>query len=197
MALPYVAIAVGLYGLSNAWVAILLYDVGIVLLLAWSGAGDMSRLVHTGWDTRTALVMSAVCVSGGAAIYVLWKWVALPGAPFDARLAVYGLSGWKLYAFLAWLAVVHPVLEEIHWRGRLLVGDATPAARDAIFAAYHVLVLRIFVRPLWVVFAFAVLLLTAWVWRRVAIRTGGLAIPVVSHIVADISVAIAVVALLQ
>jgi len=197
VALPYAAVAVGLYGLSNAWAAILIYDLGMVLAAAWSGAGDMTRLVRAGWDGRVAITLSVVCMLGGVVIYLLWDWVALAGAPLDERLAAYGLSGWKLYALLVWLAFIHPVVEEIHWRGRLLVGDATPAARDALFAAYHVLVLRLFIKPFWVVFAFVVLLLTAWVWRRLAIHKGGLAVPVFSHTVADISVAIAVAALLH
>jgi membrane protease YdiL (CAAX protease family) len=197
MAVPFVAVLVGLYGLSNAWAALLLYDVGIVLVLAWSGAGDVVRLVRTGWNAPAALALSLVCCVGGIALYLLAPVALLGGAPLSEYLAAVGLYGWQLYAFLAWLSLVHPVLEELHWRGVLLVPERSAAARDAAFAAYHVLVLRRFVGTVWVVSVFAALVVVGWLWRRATLTTGGLAVPVVAHTAADTAVALAVIALVR
>ncbi len=55
------------------------------------------------------------------------------------------------------------------------------------FAGYHVLVLVHFIRLPWAVASACVLALVAWAWRQVAMRRGGLAVPLVSHALAGLS----------
>jgi membrane protease YdiL (CAAX protease family) len=114
------------------------------------------------------------------------------GATLREALARAGLHGAGLIAFLAWLALIHPTLEELCWRGMLLTRERHPAGRDAAFAAYHVPVIAIYGGVLMAALAFAVLVFVAWLWRTVAIRSGGLAAPILGHLVANTSVALAI-----
>ena len=94
--------------------------------------------------------------------------------------------------FLLWLSLVHPVLEELCWRGLLLTRERHPSGRDAAFAAYHVPVMATYAGVPIAAIAFVVLLGVAWLWRTVAIRAGGLAAPVAGHLAASISVSLAI-----
>lgn len=197
VALPFICVSVGLYRLQSAWAAILFYHTGIVLLLAAVGSGDVGRLVRNGFSPRRLALMSLLCALAGVGIVWCWPWMGRESVALTDRLAFFGLEGMGLYLFLAYFALVHPILEELHWRGTLFVNEGLPTGRDAAFGAYHVLVLLVFVKPLWIVAAFATLTVVAWLWRRAAHRAGGLAVPVLSHMVADVSVALAVLFLVR
>jgi len=193
--LPFICVSVGMYRLQSAWAAILLYHAGIVLLLAAAGSGDVKRLVRTGFRPGRVLLILLACALAGVGIVGFWPWMGRESLALGDRLSFFGLDGASLYLFLAYFSLIHPVLEELHWRGTLFVTEGAPTGRDAAFGAYHVLVLLVFVKPMWILLAFVTLTTVAWMWRRAAHRAGGLAIPVVSHMVADVSVAVAVLAL--
>jgi len=50
------------------------------------------------------------------------------------------------------------------------------------------LVLGLFINPLWLVIAFIVLTAAACGWRYIAYKLEGLVVPLLSHIAADISI---------
>jgi membrane protease YdiL (CAAX protease family) len=99
-----------------------------------------------------------------------------------------GLEGGSWWAFVAWYVVANPLLEEIYWRGWLGSGSAAPVPNDVLFAGYHAVVLVLFIGWSWILVCFVTLVLAAWLWRRIAARTGGLAVCVAAHLVADASV---------
>ena len=87
---------------------------------------------------------------------------------------------------------VHPVLEELFWRGgRAGARRPVPDWRDVAFAGYHVPVLWFFVGPGWVALSFVVLAAGSWLWRLADHRFGGLGVPLVSHAAADLSIMVA------
>ncbi len=163
-------------------------------------SGDLDAHISVdlfrGWSLRTAAPLLLIAAANGPAFIFLWRFAAhSPDGPGPV-LAALGLSGIGLVGFALWYCTVHPLLEEAYWRGLLGSGDARPVAADAAFAAYHVLVLRLFLAPAWTAAAFVILTATAWGWRRVAQRYGGLAIPAASHAAAGVSTMAAVFRLL-
>ena len=87
-------------------------------------------------------------------------------------------------------------MEEVYWRG-FLKGKGTgneklPWVVDIVFAGYHLPVLAFFIKPAWLVFAFVVIWMGGWACRWLSRKFGGIAIPLMSHIIADLSIAIAV-----
>jgi hypothetical protein len=194
-ALPYAAVVAGLVAARSAWAAILLYHAGIVVLLAASGPRKKIRRVAGGWRTVAALTGAGAGGGAGVLLYVLWPYIAATGAGLETRLVDFGLGGRSWVVFAVYYATVHPVLEELHWRAGDTGTTRWPSGRDAAFAGYHAVVLPYFIAPFWVAVAFGVLLATAWIWRAAARRFDGLAVPLLSHIVADTGIVIAATAI--
>jgi membrane protease YdiL (CAAX protease family) len=187
-AVPYAAVAIGLYAARSAWATILLYHVGIVLVLAATDWRRRLGLARSGWRGGVAALTAAGAVGGGVALYVLWPYIDATPQGLGRALSDFGLTGAGWLTFAIYYSTVHPFLEELFWRGDRAEGSGAPNWRDAAFAGYHVPVLRFFIGPAWIVISFVVLLLAAWLWRLAARRFGGLGVPLLSHAIADVSI---------
>lgn len=196
--LPTGAVLFGLHGLHHAWVAILVYHLGIVafaLLLRGrrlttrnpGGASDL-RLE----PSRAVLVGFAVlCALTGAVLYILWDAMVSPGQSLVRWLAQQGLWGPGWWLFVPYFALVHPVLEEWHWSR---IEEGTPlrvGILDLLFGAYHVLVLASLVRWPWLVLLFAVLTAVRVQWRSWYRSRRTRWLPLLTHGLADLSVIVA------
>jgi len=190
-AVPYAAVAVGLYAARSAWAAILLYHIGIVAALSVSGWREPLRLAVSGWRPGSAAACAAVTAFAGTALYLLWPLVDATPDGLGVRLVEFGLGGTSWALFAAYYSTVHPFLEELFWRGNPRDGGKASIWRDAAFAGYHVPVLWFFIDPAWVVAVFVVLTAASWMWRWTSRRFGGLGVPLVSHAAADISIVVA------
>jgi hypothetical protein len=188
---PYAAVATGLFVLRSAWAAILLYHLGIVVVLSVTGWRSPLLRAQSGWRWF-ALPAAVTAALAGAGLYLLWPYIDATGAGLDARLREFGLGGASWLLFAVYYSTVHPVLEELFWRGG---GDGArrpaPDWRDVAFAGYHVPVLWFFVGPVWVAVSFFALAAASWLWRLAAHRFGGLGVPLVSHAAADLSIMVA------
>jgi hypothetical protein len=204
---PYGTVAAGLYLAHSAWIALLSYHLGMAGALLWArgrwrgltrpGQGDRTATgltaIGSGWSSGTGAALALLCAGNGAAFVLLWPVVVRPGIRLPAVLEGVGLSpGAGLALFALWYVTVHPVLEEWFWRGLLYDPSPRPALSDAAFAGYHALVLAIFLRPEWTALSVACLLGAGWIFRRIAARHGGLAVPVAAHAVAGASTMAAV-----
>ena len=89
---------------------------------------------------------------------------------------------------MIYFSTVQPFLEELYWRGYLESGRKYFSWTDLAFAGYHILVLAWFIKLPWLVIAFIVLAGAAYVWRYMAARLEGLIVPLLSHIIADVSI---------
>lgn len=185
--LPYVAVGIGLTLTSNAWVAIGLYHVGMAFALRRADWASVRR----GWTRARGLAFCAVGAAAGPGI-LLAHAIGMPaGASIRDTLAGVGLSGAGFTSFAVYYTLVNPFLEEPYWRSRLADDRSGVAAMDVAFAGYHVFVLSHFI-DLWAAsLALPVLSAVAWAWRRSVRATGGLAIPVASHVAGDASVMVA------
>lgn len=177
MLAPWIAVGVFWLWLESAWATILIYHAMILLI-----SGRHLREVSKGWDTRLALASAVPCLLAGPL-----TWLLLPSMvklPLDLWLSTHGLSGPALSLIVPYYGLVHPVLEQAHWgRLRSLPGSAVPAA--AMFAGYHGLVLSTLMEPVWIAACLAVLFGSSLAWTAISRRTGGLAVPALSHAAAD------------
>jgi hypothetical protein len=185
---PFAAVLLGLYLAKSAWLAIVLYHAAIVVATGKSEWRETMRQSSSAcWNAATLPAVS-IAALGGLLLYVLWPRLDATPSGLGKRLAEFGLHGASWYVFAVYYVTVHPVLEEQFWRGRLGAGGNAPDWRDVAFAGYHVLVLRVFITPAWVLACFAALLIASWTWRLLARRFGGLGVSIISHAFADASI---------
>ncbi len=190
-AVPFAAILLGLYLLHNAWAAMLLYHLGMVLILALNRQANRLGAVRSGWNPGAAAIACVMCAASGLLFLLLWRTVSLDHMGLRTSLGDLGLSGTSWWVFSAYYVTVHPLLEEVFWRGYLASGSRGPTWPDFAFAGYHVLVLVFFIKFPWTLVAFVVLFTAAWSWRLLAMKRRGLAVPILSHVVADLSIVLA------
>jgi hypothetical protein len=174
---PYVAVGLFWCLLQDAWPAILAYHVQI---LFWSRRSfRIPRRVPT---RHLALALPAALT--GPVLYVLLPVITRIDLP--TWLQAHGLSGRSLLLMVPYFAIVHPVLEQVHWAP---LRQRTWLAHP-LFAGYHMLVLGSLVLPAWLALVFVVLTSASWVWLGMQQRTGSLTVAVLSHILADSGVVI-------
>jgi len=188
VAVPYIAVLVGLYVLKNAWIAIGLYHLGITVFLVAGGKGSLPKRVCTGWNSIMAAVGIVIPVIIIPAIFIFWQYMRLENLHLSTALANFGLGGTSWLFFMIYFSTVQPFLEELYWRGYLENDCKYFSWTDLAFAGYHILVLAWFIKLPWLVIAFIVLAGAAYIWRYTASRLEGLIVPLLSHIVADVSI---------
>ncbi|MFC1572202.1 type II CAAX prenyl endopeptidase Rce1 family protein [Candidatus Eisenbacteria bacterium] len=187
MASPYVAILAGLHWLGSAWVTILLYHAGLLLYMLCTRTNHRGRRLLAGWNTRAGAAVSVLCAGSGPLLVLLWPAIARENSRLASSLISLGLDGASWWLFVVYYVGVHPIIEEVFWRGVQSSGRRGISIADIAFAGYHALVLPFFVRGLWVLVVSVILMLVAWFWRRLATRYDGLAIPIASHAIAGLS----------
>jgi hypothetical protein len=129
-----------------------------------------------------------VFVLGGPIIWLIWPYAQIEHLPLSDSLAMFGLQGKPWIAFIIYYSLVNPWLEEWFWRGYMSDTSRCGAWSDLLYAGYHALVLGSFVTWPWILFALVVLTFAGTVWRLLAKRCDGLLIPVLGHMIADVTV---------
>ena len=190
--LPYFAVIFGLHLFENVWITIFIYHIGIFVFLLVSYDKKRLQILFNGWNTPLALLLFVICLGNGFLIYFLWPFIKLENIDISMKLSNLGLynNGWIL--FIIYYALITPLLEEIFWRDYLGGSSKYLVWSDIFFAGYHVLVLIIFLKPLYVFVTFLFLIKIGYLWRYLRNKLNGLFIPVISHAVADISTILAV-----
>jgi membrane protease YdiL (CAAX protease family) len=108
-----------------------------------------------------------------------------------SNLAEFQLKGLSWILFMPYFCLLHPVLEEMFWRGSPIGKPGDKNYRDILFGGYHVLVLAYFIKSEWVIISFFILAFVSWMWRVISYKTDGLLIAFLSHVLADSSIIIA------
>jgi uncharacterized protein len=185
--LPYLAVCIGLFLVRNAWFTLLGYHVGIILILSvekqWAQARKLFRMQRILWSLG-AILFGAL---GGGLLYFLWPYLGIHSFNFNASLTKLGLNGRDWIAFILYFSLINPWMEELYWRGYLGSDKRGPILADGYFSGYHLIVLGMYVGLPWLLVSFIVLGVAAWLWRQFARSTGGLLLPVLSHLAADLS----------
>jgi hypothetical protein len=183
---PYVSSALGIHVFHSAWAALLLYHAAIAAVVLRRGLKPACVEACRGWSTPWGLGLALLCLGNGGALVLLWRFVARDPGALSGQLARLGLAQGSWWLFGAWYVLVHPILEELFWRRTLTSGRSGPAFPELAFAGYHSIVLIAFMPWYWVVPVVLLLAGMGWVWRRLVMRLGGPAVPIVSHACASL-----------
>ena len=176
---PYLAVGVFWCGFARAWPAILAYHAQILCWSRGRRAGRAeSKPIRGGWRSAPVLAM-------GPIIYFLLPHIAR--VDLADWLAAHGLTGVALGLMVPYFGLVHPALEQRHWRP---LRDRTPWAH-AFFAGYHVLVLSSLLPAYGLALCFAALTVTSAVWRALDRRPSDAGLVVLSHRMADLAIIVA------
>jgi len=176
---PYLAVAVFWCGLSNAWLAILAYHAQI---LFWSRR-DLTTLGRG--CKRRIMLLALPAALGGPLLYVLLPFIT--HTELAEWLSNHHLTGWSFMLMIPYFGLLHPLLEQVHWAS---LREQTPLAHP-LFAGYHLLVLYSLLTGPWLIVCFAVLTTASLLWQQMARRSNSLAVPVVSHSLADLGIIMA------
>ncbi|MEM7344537.1 MAG: CPBP family glutamic-type intramembrane protease [Chloroflexota bacterium] len=194
VALPYITVAIGLYLLNNAWIAMLGYHLGMALLLTTQARNhplQKRKDVGSVWYWIGFSLIGSLL--SGVLVYALWPWLA----KFPASDVASFLSGWSLgpsswAIFVVYFCLMNPWLEEIYWRRWLSQTDHSELETSGWFAGYHGLVLIPIIQGWAVVIALIILFFVGWWWARMVKLSGSLFGPIVCHFVANVSIMLAV-----
>ncbi len=137
------------------------------------------------------IASALICLLAGPALYLLWPVIGKGDGRLLLWLSAHGLSGLSWMIFLPYFALVHPVLEELHWRG--FTGGISQRIHwvDLAFAGYHVLVLYPLVQPAWLTLLFVILAASSAIWRHWSSMYRSVGLAVMTHTLADASVILA------
>ncbi len=188
VAVPYLAVLVGLYILKNAWIAIGFYHFGLVLFLIAGDRNSLLKKIRTGWNPAMATAGAVMSAMIFPVIFIFWKYMQLENVRLNTALANFGLYGTSWFFFMIYFSTVQPFLEELYWRDYLGSNQKYLSWTDLAFAGYHIFVLVWFIKLPWLVISFLVLTMAASGWRYVSNKFEGLSVPLLSHIVVDISI---------
>jgi hypothetical protein len=175
---PYFAVGVFWCVFSNAWLAMLAYHAQILL---WSGKAAF-RWKRPQYTHMVFLALPAALA--GPLLFVLLPYIT--HEPLSLWLAHHHFSRVSLLLLIPYFGLLHPCLEQLHWAPLRKYGLVSHLA----FAGYHMVVLYTLLTGPWLIACFGVLVTVSILWQQVATRTHSLAVPVVSHILADLGVAI-------
>jgi membrane protease YdiL (CAAX protease family) len=192
ISIPYIAILVGLFVFKNAFVAISIYYVGIIIFSGITGGFRFIKSIFSGWDIRIAVLVVIMGGLSGIVVYTAWNLSALEGISLKAVFAEYGLEGIRIYVFAALAILVNPVIEEVFWRGLIGVKDKRISWLDAAFAGYHVPALLLVIKPLMATLAFITLCGAGWGLRFIKNKLDGLLVPYLAHLAGDVSLIIGI-----
>lgn len=129
----------------------------------------------------------------GVLVFSLWPWLAKPAAQALAPF----LSTWALDApswaiFVWYFCLINPWLEELYWRHWLSQTDHSIWETTIWFAGYHGLVLWPLIHWWWVILVLIILAIVGWWWSQLSRWGTGLLGPIACHLVADVSIMLAV-----
>ena len=176
---PYLAVGLFWCGLSSGWLAILAYHAQI---LFW--ARGSIRASFAGGD-RGFWWLALPAAVAGPLVYLLLP--VMVNVDLGTWLEAHGLVGLRFLAIIPYFGVVHPLLEQIHWAP---LRARTPLAHP-LFAGYHMLVLVSLLKLPWLIVCFVVLTSASFLWQWLVNRDHSLTSPALSHILADLGMAVA------
>ncbi|MBN2410813.1 hypothetical protein JXQ31_03910 [candidate division KSB1 bacterium] len=169
----------------------MIYHLVILFVVMTQSGNYPSKKLSHGINYPVAIIAIIPAALNGVLITYLWPIMKLEHILPAQKLQELGLYGSLWILFIPYYVLVTPWLEELFWRGIFGSNKKTPDVSDILFAGYHIPVLILFIKPFWTIVIFAILTLTAWMWRLIKIKFNGLFIPLLSHFAADISTVIA------
>jgi hypothetical protein len=189
--LPYLAVAIGVFWLQHGFFALLGFHFSILLSLFAARSSVPISVLFKSNDIRWVLLSILLCGSSGISLYFFWSYFRVVN-DLPAQIKAFGLTSSTWPLFIAYFALVNPLLEEYFWRGYL--GSPTKGLylSDFLYAGFHALVLMNKMPSGAILYSLIVLVLAGWFWRQLARINGGLLAPVLGHMAADFTILMAV-----
>ncbi|HOV13245.1 MAG TPA: CPBP family intramembrane metalloprotease [Spirochaetota bacterium] len=190
--LPIPIVLFGLLVLKNAFLTILFYHIFMISVLVINKAPINFKDFFKGWDTKWGLLLIIGGLSTGFIALLFWNLIFLTDIPFTTQLEKIGLSKSNWFLFLLYFSVINPVIEEVFWRGYFRDKNIRFNLECVGFASYHLFVLYFFVKIYWLPVVFIFLFIASIFWKIIYKKYEGLLVPLISHVLADLSIVFAV-----
>jgi hypothetical protein len=189
--LPYLAVAIGLFWVQNAFLTLLGFHFAILLPLFLARSSIPIKILFKSNDLRWVILNILLCGSSGISLYFFWSNFGFI-SDLPARIEAYDLtpSTWPL--FITYFVLVNPLIEEYFWRAYLGSPTRGLYPSDFLYAGFHALILINKMQIGAIIYSLVVLVLAGWFWRQLARIEGGLLAPVLGHMVADFTILMAV-----
>jgi membrane protease YdiL (CAAX protease family) len=197
MASPYLAVILGVFFFKNGLIAVLLYHLILLICIIGINRSQALNLVKSGFHRH---VGPLICLGGllsGMVIFYLWPFSKQETVNLAQIMESVSLANTSFTVFALYACLINPILEESFWRGCFKSGPWFPNPIDVLFAGYHAILLIPVIKPIFVLLSFVALMCVGWVFRNIYRLTGGLAIPLLTHIVADIAILYAIWKIMQ
>jgi membrane protease YdiL (CAAX protease family) len=189
--IPYPAVIIGFLIFRNAWLTVLGYHAGMILVLLLSNTRPPLKTIFKGNHFWIPFITFLIGGCAGVVLYLLWPDVSLP-PDINVFLRSLGLTGLSWLVFVAYFSLVNPFIEEYYWRGYLGSTAKGITLNDVLFSGYHLIVLAGLIGNIWLFVVFTGLTLGAWFWRQMNRLNGGLLASVVSHLAADTAIVLTI-----
>jgi membrane protease YdiL (CAAX protease family) len=190
--LPYFVVWMGLFIFKNAVATLLGFHLAIVLSLAVLRPTLPFNIFIKPAKMKHVILSLLLCATSGFGLYLFRDVFGISHALHE-QLALLGLNDSTWFGFIAYFSIANPFFEEYFWRGILGSDTKKFYVGDLIYAGYHVMVVWGKTAPWSIIVVVLVLTLVGWFWRQLYRRDGSLLAPVLSHMVADLSILLAVV----
>ena len=193
---PYFAVVIGVFLFINGFAAVLFYHI----VLAAAIATHKINPVHFLLKGFRPVIGPLICLGGllpGVVILLLWAFAKQESVDLSDIFLMLNLHGRLFTLFAVYACLVNPILEESFWRGCLKNNSRCPSGVDMLFAGYHALAVFPVLKPVFVVFVFTAMVFVGWLFRSLYRLTGGLFVPLMTHIIADIAILFAIRKIIQ
>lgn len=191
LAAPFVSMAVGILLLKSGWAALLIYHGLIVLALSVNQERISLSMLFKGFSIWLFLFMLAIAVG---LYFVLSGYAVSKGFVGEKVSALAGSCG---PLFVVYLLIINPPLEELFWRELFATKTKYFSTGDILFGCFHFPILLLFLTPMKLPIGFLMIATGGWGWRQMRNRYGGLLLPWIGHLFADLMLVAIVLRLLS
>lgn len=185
--LPYLAVAIGIFWVQNAFAALLGFHLAIILSLLLAGSQVPVNVLFKSRDIRWVILSVLLCGSSGISLYLFWTYFDVVGN-LSAHIGSFGLTSSTWPFFITYFVLVNPLIEEYFWRGYLGSPTRRLYPSDFLYSGFHGLILMGKIQTVAVLYSLIVLVLAGWFWRQIARADEGLLAPVLGHMAADFTI---------